>query len=42
MDAVFSHMPVAAVIAAVFAPIHIRLNGQLLWESNARLLEIGT
>ncbi|MCI85510.1 hypothetical protein A2U01_0106789, partial [Trifolium medium] len=27
MDAIFSHVPVAPMISAVFAPIHVRLRG---------------
>ncbi|MCI78360.1 hypothetical protein A2U01_0099630, partial [Trifolium medium] len=42
VDAVFGHMPVTAVIAAVFASVYIWFGGQLLWELNVCLLEIST
>ncbi|MCI89882.1 hypothetical protein A2U01_0111171, partial [Trifolium medium] len=42
MDAVFGYVPVASVVTTVFGPVHVRLDGQLLRESNDCFFEIGT
>ncbi|MCI86605.1 hypothetical protein A2U01_0107886, partial [Trifolium medium] len=42
MDAVFSDVSVASVVTTVLSPVHVRLDGQLLRESNACFSEIDT